>query len=682
MTSFSGADDPPPQSAAGDYHRLTDIRVGPLTVVWRGGHPNPEVAKRVTVKEPAPGLPTETRAAVVDRLAAEHAFFARLNCPRLALPVAPFDPADGRLLLEDVQGHLRRDGHLSPPAVTRVLIECLTALAYLHERKLAHGRLAPESVLVAPNGTVKLGDFAGYRAADGWESLPPADYPVRHPAPELLAPTLASSPTARAVGADLYALGYLALELLAGPAAFDRLFGDDAHPGPDGTWTGWHADPGRRLPPLSQALPDVPSVLLDVLAGLVEKDPTARRFRSARDVLVELEESRLASPHGLPPLDPALEASLAVEKRRRVRALRVAPREALELWAPGGVVHALRVRPGGRAVIGRGPHCHLRLTDRAVSDRHALIACHETNRWWVYDLATRTGIRVDGAATSAVPLPAGSRLKVGATEYTVKLTPYARPDLGEFELGRVLHAAPGGAELRVARWVRSGLPAAVRLIPPAGDLEAVTAWVKAVGDGDWLTHPNLVPVYRTGFVRRSGERVWYLATEYLPVSLRAKLAGGNRLDPAEAVRVGRAVCKGLAAAKDVAHGELTPSRVVFAADGTPKLNHLFVATGEGGITLRPRTWADPADRDTMYRAPERAGGGQPTTAGDVFSLAVCLYESLTGRPPGDSPTPPRKLDPRVSVELDESLMIGMAKDPSRRPATPQEFDGWLSVCGG
>lgn len=320
MTSFSGVDDPPPQSAAGDYHRLTDIRVGPLTVVWRGAHPNPEVAKRVTVKEPAPGLPSETRAAVIDRLAVEHAFFARLNCPRLALPVAPFDPADGRLLLEDVQGHLRRDGHLSPPAVIRILIECLTALAYLHERKLAHGRLAPESVLVAPNGTVKLGDFAGYRAADGWESLPPADYPVRHPAPELLDPNLAPNPAARATGADLYALGYLALELLAGPAAFDRLFGDDAHPGPDGTWTGWHADPGRRLPPLSQALPDVPSVLLDVLAGLVEKKPADRRFRSARDVLVELEESRLASPHGLPPLDPALEATLAVEKRRRVRA--------------------------------------------------------------------------------------------------------------------------------------------------------------------------------------------------------------------------------------------------------------------------------------------------------------------------------------------------------------------------
>jgi serine/threonine protein kinase len=649
------------------------------------------VSKRLTVKEPAPGLDPDTRAAVVARLAAEHAFLARLtSCKQVVTPVAPFDPADGRLLLEDVQGHLGRAakyGPLSTPDVARILAECLTGLAYLHERKLAHGRLAPESVLVPRSGVVKLGDFLGYKAADGWGSLPPAEYPVRHVAPELLAPSAGpSDPVARAAGADLYALGYLALDLLAG-ASVDRVLGEGCRPGPDGSWASWHSDPGKRLPALRQFLPDVPSVLLAILSDLVEKDPSARRYRSAREVLVDLEETRLASAHGLEPLDPELERTLTDERSRRVRALRVAPKEALELWLPGAPVHSLRVRPGGRAVIGRGAHCHLRLADRGVSDRHALVACHETNKWWVYDLASRSGVRVDGLAVTAAPLPAGAAVRIGADQFVVKLTPHVRPDLGEFELGRVLLAAPDGGELRVARWVRTGAAAAVRFFPLPPDVDPLTDWVRAVAAGETVDHANLVAVYRAGFVRRSGTRVWYLATEFLPGgSLRAKLAGGKRLDPAEAVRVGRAVCKGLAvgAARGVPHGALTPARVQFAADGTPKVNHLFLAVCEGGQVHRPRTWADPTPAEAAYRPPELADGGGPTPAGDVYSVAAILYEGLTGQPvaPGAVPTPPRKLNPLVSVELDETVMIGLARDAARRPATPQEFDGWLAVCGG
>jgi len=141
-----------------------------------------------------------------------------------------------------------------------------------------------------------------------------------------------------------------------------------------------------------------------------------------------------------------------------------------------------------------------------------------------------------------------------------------------------------------------------------------------------LRHPSLVEVYDVSVERG------FLVMEYLPGgSLAQRLAGGERLAPAQVRRIALDVIAGLEAAhhRGVVHRDLKPANVFFDARGTAKLGDFGVAhlvdlgqTQTGGLI-----------GSLAYMSPEQITGAPISIAADLYALGITLFEALTGRLP-------------------------------------------------
>lgn len=131
----------------------------------------------------------------------------------------------------------------------------------------------------------------------------------------------------------------------------------------------------------------------------------------------------------------------------------------------------------------------------------------------------------------------------------------------------------------------------------------------------------------------SGGRVVLLAETGPGESLRRRLENGP-MPVGWALEVAAAAAAALGAVHRVGlvHGALTPAELWLRPSGGVRLLGLGLHPVRG--TLRPE---ELLARSAAYTAPEVLRGGGPTPASDVWSLAVILFEMITGRRafPGD-----------------------------------------------
>jgi hypothetical protein len=75
---------------------------------------------------------------------------------------------------------------------------------------------------------------------------------------------------------------------------------------------------------------------------------------------------------------------------------------------------------GGRAVLGRSRECEIVLDDPNVSRRHAEVVL-DGGSWWLLDLGSTNGVKVNGTRVERAELRPGDRVTLGITDLTFEL---------------------------------------------------------------------------------------------------------------------------------------------------------------------------------------------------------------------------------------------------------------------
>jgi len=230
-----------------------------------------------------------------------------------------------------------------------------------------------------------------------------------------------------------------------------------------------------------------------------------------------------------------------------------------------------------------------------------------------------------------------------------------------------------------ARHLESGAVCALKIMSSQAMSEKafVRRFIEDGKRGTQLQHKNIKKLYEVGVDKGR----YYFSTEFVEgASLRRVLEGGKKLPPQQAIDIAIKAGEALeyAHSRGVLHGDVRPSNIIIANDGTVKLAALGLAKDVGANLTH---FARSKEVTAFYLAPEQAvDDTRVDERTDVYSLGATVYHMVTGRPPyeGDSPleilmrmseeelSPPEAIEPRVPVELSRVVMKMLGDEPGKR----------------
>lgn len=170
-----------------------------------------------------------------------------------------------------------------------------------------------------------------------------------------------------------------------------------------------------------------------------------------------------------------------------------------------------------------------------------------------------------------------------------------------------------------------------------------------------LSHPNIARLLDGGAL---GDGRPYVVMEFVSGVPIDNYCDAHRLTITERLRLFCRVCEGIRFAHQnlVVHRDLKPGNVLVSADGEPKLLDFGISKVLGGTGSREITTVQDRRYTPEYASPEQTAGQPLTTATDIYSLGVILYELLTGHRPYQFQT-------RTGIEIERVVR-------ETAPATP------------
>jgi serine/threonine-protein kinase len=273
----------------GRYRLDRELARGGMATVWVAE--DPLLSRRVAVKLLLPQLAVDEALRV--RFRNEAIAAAKLTHPGI---VATYDTGDddgtAYIVMELVEGKtLRRmldeRGRLPVRDAVDISSQVADALEHAHRQGLVHRDIKPANVLVQPDGRAKVTDFGIAKAAGG-DDLTRTGTVVgtaRYLAPEQVNGNPVDG------RADVYALGLILYEMLAGRAPFSG----------DNDMATAVARLTNAPEPIRTVRPEVPRPLEDVVARSLARDPEYR-YPSAQSFKDALAPGRDSAPTG--PLVP------------------------------------------------------------------------------------------------------------------------------------------------------------------------------------------------------------------------------------------------------------------------------------------------------------------------------------------------------------------------------------------
>lgn len=250
-------------------------------------------------------------------------------------------------------------------------------------------------------------------------------------------------------------------------------------------------------------------------------------------------------------------------------------------------------------------------------------------------------------------------------------------------------ASGGMAVVYKAQDLALGRTVAVKILRPSltGDPAFLARFRQEARNVANLAHPNIVTVHD---FQQDGN-TYYIVMEYIEgQDLKKLIRSAAPFSVERALNIAIQICAGVGYAHraGLVHADVKPQNVLITPDDHVKVTDFGIAQAALSMTQamsaekQSVVWGSP-----HYFAPEQAQGEPPTTASDVYSIGIVMFEMLTGKLPYNGADQqelamahirdaiPHVMDfnPRVPVHLDRIIYKVMSKDPAARYRTADQL---------